>query len=229
MAARVQRGAPAAALPSACSRASALRAPRAHRCVVVRAQQKVAGQGKAYLEPVEREAAAFAPATVANLGPGFDWMGCAVEVRAGWGRGEGECGQARPAGLPRWLRFVHKKSPAAAARRHRPPHPPHRRSCVAQGEGDVVTARVLPDRPGKVVIEGIEGDGGRLSLDAPKNCVGALAAAAPATLCPAAVLAACVLSMLLRSSWWLLRPADRQPAPLPIASPPPPPLQASPR
>lgn len=41
-----------------------------------------------------------------------------------------------------------------------------------QGEGDVVTARVLPDRPGQVVIDSIQGDGGRLSLDAPKNCVG---------------------------------------------------------
>ena len=30
--------------------------------------------------PVAREAKAFAPATIANLGPGFDWMGCAVEV-----------------------------------------------------------------------------------------------------------------------------------------------------
>lgn len=28
------------------------------------------------------EATAFAPATVANLGPGFDWLGCAVEVRS---------------------------------------------------------------------------------------------------------------------------------------------------
>ena len=36
----------------------------------------------------------------------------------------------------------------------------------------MVVARVLPDRPGEVVIEGIEGDGGRLSLEAPKNCVG---------------------------------------------------------
>lgn len=41
----------------------------------------MAGQGKVYIDPVEKEAAAFAPATVANLGPGFDWMGCAVEVR----------------------------------------------------------------------------------------------------------------------------------------------------
>jgi homoserine kinase len=39
----------------------------------------VAG-GKVYLDPVQSEATAFAPATVANLGPGFDWLGCAVEV-----------------------------------------------------------------------------------------------------------------------------------------------------
>ena len=31
------------------------------------------------MDPVEKEATAFAPATVANLGPGFDWLGCAVE------------------------------------------------------------------------------------------------------------------------------------------------------
>jgi hypothetical protein len=31
-------------------------------------------------DPVKEQCAAFAPATVANLGPGFDWMGCAVEV-----------------------------------------------------------------------------------------------------------------------------------------------------
>ncbi len=35
-----------------------------------------------------------------------------------------------------------------------------------------MTATVLPDRPGAVLIESIEGDGGRLSLDASKNCVG---------------------------------------------------------
>ena len=61
---------------------SARRAARVQQ--VARAQQ-VAGQGKLYIDPVEREAAAFAPATVANLGPGFDWMGCAVEVRGAWG------------------------------------------------------------------------------------------------------------------------------------------------
>lgn len=35
----------------------------------------------AALDPVRQQVSAFAPATVANLGPGFDWMGCAVEVR----------------------------------------------------------------------------------------------------------------------------------------------------
>lgn len=35
------------------------------------------------LEPISlKEACAFAPATVANLGPGYDWMGCAVDVGA---------------------------------------------------------------------------------------------------------------------------------------------------
>lgn len=30
----------------------------------------------------QKVAKAFAPATIANLGPGFDWMGCAVEVKS---------------------------------------------------------------------------------------------------------------------------------------------------
>ena len=41
-----------------------------------------------------------------------------------------------------------------------------------QDQGDTVTARPLPDRPGEVVIEAIEGDGGRLSLVAAQNCAG---------------------------------------------------------
>jgi homoserine kinase len=52
------------------------------RCVVARAAVRhVVAGGKVYLDPVQDEATAFAPATVANLGPGFDWLGCAVEVR----------------------------------------------------------------------------------------------------------------------------------------------------
>lgn len=51
-------------------------AARPSRINVVRVQ---AG-GKVFADPVQKECTAFAPATVANLGPGFDWMGCAVEV-----------------------------------------------------------------------------------------------------------------------------------------------------
>lgn len=36
---------------------------------------------KLYIDPTLETVSAFAPATVANLGPGFDWLGCAVEVR----------------------------------------------------------------------------------------------------------------------------------------------------
>lgn len=79
--------------------------------------------GKVYVDPTVKEVTAFAPATVANLGPGYDWMGCAV-----------------------------------------------------QGGGDTVVAKVLPDRPGEIVIEKIEGDGGRLSLDPANNCIGVAAA-----------------------------------------------------
>lgn len=45
-------------------------------------------------------------------------------------------------------------------------------SPCAQGEGDTVVARVLRDKPGQVIIEAVEGDGGKLSLDAAKNCSG---------------------------------------------------------
>ena len=33
------------------------------------------------VEPVRQSVTVSAPATVANLGPGFDWLGCAVQVR----------------------------------------------------------------------------------------------------------------------------------------------------
>jgi hypothetical protein len=39
-----------------------------------------------------------------------------------------------------------------------------------------VTAKVLPGEPGKVVIEWIKGDGGRLGLDPTTNCIGIAAA-----------------------------------------------------
>lgn len=37
-------------------------------------------QSSSLVRPVRQTARAFAPATVANLGVGFDWLGCAVEV-----------------------------------------------------------------------------------------------------------------------------------------------------
>lgn len=36
--------------------------------------------GKSFIDPVQTQVRAFAPATIANLGPGFDWLGCAVDV-----------------------------------------------------------------------------------------------------------------------------------------------------
>lgn len=35
-----------------------------------------------------------------------------------------------------------------------------------------MSARVIPDRPGEVIIESITGDGGRLSKEAAQNCTG---------------------------------------------------------
>eukprot|EP00892_Ulva_mutabilis_P007209 jgi/Ulvmu1/4860/UM020_0146.1 len=78
---------------------------------------------EAQLEPCHKAVTAFAPATVANLGPGFDWIGCAIK-----------------------------------------------------GEGDTVRASVIEGEPGKVVIQSIIGDNGKLTLEAEKNCVGIAAA-----------------------------------------------------
>ena len=53
------------------------------RTPVVKAEYAtLPAQPQTVLRPVSRSVRAFAPATVANLGPGFDWMGCAVEVTA---------------------------------------------------------------------------------------------------------------------------------------------------
>ena len=41
-----------------------------------------------------------------------------------------------------------------------------------QAGGDTVTARVLPNQPGKIIIERIDGDNGRLSLVPEQNCIG---------------------------------------------------------
>jgi homoserine kinase len=52
--------------------------------------------------------------------------------------------------------FVHRECPTA----------------LMQGQGDTVSARVLEGEPGKVIIEEIVGDGGRLKLEPGENCVG---------------------------------------------------------
>lgn len=78
--------------PSKCfnpqQRASNSQSTLARRVVVARhSVRHVIAGGKVYLDPVQDEATAFAPATVANLGPGFDWLGCAVEVRVSYRHG----------------------------------------------------------------------------------------------------------------------------------------------
>jgi hypothetical protein len=51
------------------------------RIVTRSTSRPVVAGGKVYIDPIQKQCTAFAPATVANLGPGFDWLGCAVEVR----------------------------------------------------------------------------------------------------------------------------------------------------
>lgn len=55
---------------------------RKERCaqLIVASATSQSGPGKVYIDAVEQSVSAFAPATIANLGPGFDWMGCAVDV-----------------------------------------------------------------------------------------------------------------------------------------------------
>lgn len=51
------------------------------RALIVRAEYAtLSAQQQTVLRPVAKSVRAFAPATIANLGPGFDWLGCAVEV-----------------------------------------------------------------------------------------------------------------------------------------------------
>ena len=59
-----------------------LSTPSRFRCRRSRAQQTCRAEAATSKDrhPTVRQAKAFAPATIANLGPGFDWMGCAVEV-----------------------------------------------------------------------------------------------------------------------------------------------------
>ena len=115
------------------------------------AQQQRTSTGK--LQPQQNIAKAFAPATIANLGPGFDWMGCAVEVS-----------QMLAAVHPSQSRAYNVQGTANLKLAY---------LFALQGEGDVVTARVDSQLPaGQVVIEDITGDDGRLPRIAERNCVG---------------------------------------------------------
>ena len=57
-----------------------LRQRRRRRAAPQQLQAQLRSEG-GHIHPVRQQAKAFAPATVANLGVGFDWLGCAVEVR----------------------------------------------------------------------------------------------------------------------------------------------------
>lgn len=168
--------------------AGARAAAPGRRCRLVSARAGVYG-GKVYIDPVKQECTAFAPATVANLGPGFDWLGCAVSVRGGGPHAMREHAHCRGVAIiefgPRDRSGAAASWARDAAQRAAGGSPPVR--CVPlalrpalvcaprpprQGDGDTVTARVLPGEPGKVVIESITGDGGRLSLSAADNCIG---------------------------------------------------------
>ena len=103
----------------------------------------------------QKSAKAFAPATIANLGPGFDWMGCAVEVNSSSTvqfTVNPRCGSKQLLALMALVIFLF--------------------ACM-KGEGDIVIAEAMPDLPGgEVVIQSITGDDGRLPLVAANNCVG---------------------------------------------------------
>lgn len=54
------------------------RAPHVQASIASTGTTHLQKDGK--LQPVRQQVTAFAPATIANLGPGFDWLGCAVDV-----------------------------------------------------------------------------------------------------------------------------------------------------
>ena len=110
-------------------------------------------------------AKAFAPATIANLGPGFDWMGCAVEVKSSFTL------SAQQVPVKSTGTLQQSASKDTASRRDKASLKALL-LCV-KGEGDIVIAEALPDLPnGEVIIQSITGDDGRLPLVAAKNCVG---------------------------------------------------------
>ena len=66
----------------------------------------------------------------------------------------------------------HAQHDVACCRSHQRVHGKEGLLHGLQGEGDTVIATVTRGTPGEVLIQQIEGDGGRLSLEAGKNCAG---------------------------------------------------------
>jgi len=125
------------------------------------------------LSPHQKIAKAFAPATIANLGPGFDWMGCAVEVCLKLKSNTRLPRPRRPYGVAALYQLVVVLSPKYAHHSLYKQFDLYEQFDFLQGEGDVVIAEAMPDLPGgEVVIKSITGDDGRLPLVAANNCVG---------------------------------------------------------
>ncbi|KAJ8490293.1 hypothetical protein OPV22_012014 [Ensete ventricosum] len=91
--------------------------PRAIRCSSVSKAPAVTAAATADPSPVFRSVAAFAPATVANLGPGFDFLGCAV----GGGLGDTVTVSVDPTVAPGTLSIADVSGCAAAAKLSRNP------------------------------------------------------------------------------------------------------------
>ncbi|XP_065006153.1 homoserine kinase-like isoform X2 [Musa acuminata AAA Group] len=90
---------------------------RAIRCSSVSKVPAVTAAATADPSPVFRSVAAFAPATVANLGPGFDFLGCAV----GGGLGDTVTVSVDSAVAPGTLSIADVSGCAAAAKLSRNP------------------------------------------------------------------------------------------------------------
>ena len=184
--------------------------PRSRRCrILVRAEQQHAAQGSVH--PTRQQVRCVCAGN-ANLGVGFDWLGCAVEVGCSprhtgqravllahaSSRKSSQLASARlictsPNSMWYFLHFWLLASETAR---------PESQIVIAQGDGDIVTATALPGQPGVVRIDSITGDGGRLSLDAEKNCVG-IAAAETLALLAAALGSplACGVALQLQKVW----------------------------
>jgi len=117
--------------------------------------------------PADREARAFAPATLSNLGTGFDVLGLALGAYPAGGRPMSAFLQGGPTGGVSVPGGTTGRLPASL-----PGGDPQ--TPISQ-LGDTVTARLVPGTGVRVVR--VEGDGGKLPLEASKNTAGIAATA----------------------------------------------------